>query len=159
MNRPGSLRSRLLVGAAISIIVAVGIAGLALAGLFNDHARARFLAELGHHLDQLATGLELGADGRPQLVRPLPDPRFRQPLSGLYWQVEDGKAGSFSSRSLWDRGLAVPADLPGDGEIHEHTIVGPRGQSVVVLERTLFLPDALQPVSYTHLTLPTTPYV
>ena len=146
MKRPGSLRSRLLVGVAISIAVAVGTAGLTLAGLFQDHARGRFLTELGHHLDQLAAGLELGADGQPQLVRPLSDPRFRQPLSGLYWQVEDGKAGSFSSRSLWDRSLAVPADLPGDGELHEHTIVGPRGQSVVVLERTLFLPDALQPI-------------
>lgn len=146
MKRPRSLRSRLLVGGAISIAVAVGAAGLALAGLFQDYARGRFVTELGHHLDQLAAGLELNADGQPQLVRPLPDPRFRQPLSGLYWQVEDAKGGSFSSRSLWDGSLALPADLPGDGEIHEHTIVGPRGQSVIVLERALFLPDAVQPI-------------
>ena len=146
MTRPGSLRSRLLVGAAISITVAVGIAGLALAGLFHDHARARFLAELSHHLDQLAAGLEIGADSRPQLVRPLSDPRFRQPTAGLYWQVDDKKTGSFSSRSLWDLSLAVPADQPGDGEIHEHTIIGPRGQSLVVLERTLSLPDDPQPL-------------
>jgi signal transduction histidine kinase len=146
MSRPGSLRSRLLVGAAISIAVAVGVAGFALAGLFYDHARGRFLAELGHHLDQLAAGLEIGAGGRPELVRPLSDPRFHQPMSGLYWQVENETTDSFSSRSLWDLKLALPEDLPADGEIHEHTILGPRGESLVVLERALFLPDDPQPL-------------
>ena len=54
MTRPrGSLRLRLLIGAAVWIAAALLIAGVILAHLFEDHVHHRFAAELGHHLDQL----------------------------------------------------------------------------------------------------------
>ncbi|WP_029009338.1 sensor histidine kinase [Azospirillum halopraeferens] len=141
-----SLRFRLLAGAAVWIALALTLAGGILSDLFREHVQTRFAAELTTHLDQLAAALETGADGAPALPRPLSDPRFRRPLSGLYWQVEDGGRPVLRSRSLWDVTLALPPDALADGEIHRHRIAGPDGQSLLALERMVFLPDAAEPV-------------
>ena len=106
----GSLRLRLLLGAAVWIFLALVMAGLVLAELFARHVQDRFAVELGHHLDQLASSLRIDAEGKPELVRPLPDPRFSRPLSGLYWQVSANGRVVLRSRSLWDQTLAPPAD-------------------------------------------------
>lgn len=134
-----SLRFRLLAGAALWITLALGLAGAGFSALFNDHAAARFEAELSHHLDQLAARIESGADGRPLVAQGLSDPRFERPLSGLYWQV-DGPAGALlRSRSLWDFALALPGD--DDGRPHRHATEGPGGQHLLVLERHVWLAD------------------
>ncbi len=142
----GSLRLRLLVGAAIWIVAALVIAGLVLAELFARHVHDRFATELGHHLDQLAAGLQIDAAGEPVLARRLSDPRFVRPLSGLYWQVSADGRVVLRSRSLWDQALALPADITDDGGIHEWRIAGPERQSLLVLERSLLLPDRPDPV-------------
>lgn len=136
----GSLRFRLLAGAAVWIALALAVAGFILSGLFQDHVRRRFEAELATHLEQLAALLEEDASGRPAVRQPLSDPRFRRPLSGLYWQVGTG-ASALRSRSLWDGALALPADEVAGGEIHRHVVAGPAGQTLTVLERTVQLPD------------------
>ncbi|MGQ9371099.1 sensor histidine kinase [Azospirillum sp. ST 5-10] len=145
MRAPGSLRFRLLAGAAVWITLALTLAGGVLSDLFHKHVQARFAAELATHLDQLAAGIEPGGDGAPTLPRPLSDPRFRRPLSGLYWQVEGGGA-VLRSRSLWDATLALPADALADGELHRHPVAGPGDQTLLALERTVLLPDAPAPV-------------
>ena len=64
-------------------------ANVILADLFREHVQRRVEAELETHLDQLTAMLGTAApDGRLRLVGELSDPRFRRPLSGLYWQVE-----------------------------------------------------------------------
>ncbi|NUB24831.1 ATP-binding protein [Azospirillum brasilense] len=142
----GSLRFRLLAGAAVWIALALALAGLVLSGLFRDHVARRFEAELTNHLDQLAALTELGADGAPVLRQPLSDPRFRRPLSGLYWQVGPGDAPALRSRSLWDEALALPPDEVADGDIHRHSVVGPAGRQLSVLERAVTLPNGTAPL-------------
>ncbi|NUB09139.1 sensor histidine kinase [Azospirillum sp. Vi22] len=142
----GSLRFRLLAGAAVWIALALALAGLVLSGLFRDHVARRFEAELTNHLDQLAALIELGADGAPLLRQPLSDPRFRRPLSGLYWQVGPGNAPLLRSRSLWDEALALPPDEVADGDIHRHSVVGPAGRHLSVLERAVTLPNGTAPL-------------
>lgn len=139
----GSLRFRLLAGAAVWVTLALALAGLLLADLFRTHVRARFEAELTTHLDQLTAALERGPDGAPLVRIPLSDPRFRRPLSGLYWQVEGGSGEALRSRSLWDRALALPPDQLADGVIHTHRTTGPEGQRLTVRERTVVLPDGV----------------
>lgn len=149
MRWTDSLRFRLLAGAAVWIVLALLIAGWIIADLFQTHVRQRFEAELANHLEQLAAVLEIASDGRPGLRQPLSDPRFRRPLSGLYWQV--GTAGDpiQRSRSLWDSVLSLPPDTPADGTIHRHTAAGPAGQTLIVLERTIELPEATGPIHIT----------
>ncbi|CAO3453922.1 Sensor histidine kinase AZL_a02790 [Azospirillum argentinense] len=142
----GSLRFRLLAGAAVWIALALALAGLVLSGLFRDHVARRFEAELTNQLDQLAALVELGADGAPLLRQPLSDPRFRRPLSGLYWQVGPGDAPALRSRSLWDEALALPPDEVADGDIHRHSVAGPAGRQLSVLERAVTLPNGTAPL-------------
>lgn len=142
----GSLRLRLLLGAAVWIVLALVIAGLILAELFARHVEDRFVVELGHHLDQLAASLRIDAAGKPELARPLPDPRLSRPLSGLYWQVAEGGRVVLRSRSLWDHTLAVPMDAADEGRVHEWRIAGPEHQSLYVLERSLLLPEGPESV-------------
>ncbi len=138
---PQSLRVRLLAGAAVWVTLALTIAGFGLSNLFFDRLRQRFQDELLNHLEQLAAALELDAQGHPALRQPLSDPRFRRPLSGLYWQV--GAAGEpvLSSRSLWDTVLALPPDRVEERTLHQHVVTGPAGQILAVMERTVALPE------------------
>lgn len=145
MNPPGSLRFRLLAGAAVSIILALVAAGIVLSELFQDHVRRRFEAELINHLEQMAALLEMGADGAPALRQPLSDPRFQRPLSGLYWQVDGPEAPGLRSRSLWDAVLPLPPDEVADGAIHRHTVTGPSGRRLLALERSITFPDGTAP--------------
>ncbi|WP_448189203.1 sensor histidine kinase [Azospirillum sp. sgz301742] len=140
-----SLRFRLLAGAAVWISLALAIAGIILSGLFQDHVHQRFEAELVNHLEQLAALLDLDPDGRPVLRQMLSDPRFRRPLSGLYWQIGAADEAPLRSRSLWDSVLALPPDAVADGEIHHHVVTGPAGQSLTVVERSVVLPERTEP--------------
>lgn len=136
----GSLRFRLLAGAAVWIALALTMAGVVLSGLFRDHVAHRFDTELTNHLNQLAALVDVGADGAPMLRHPLSDPRFRLPLSGLYWQVDDGNTPRLRARSLWDEALALPRDDMDDGEVHRHVIPGPAGRTLIAMERTVTFP-------------------
>src|SRR5436853_7729107 len=130
--KAGSIRFRLLIAAAISVVAALAIAGLGLTYLFERHVERRIEAELSNHMNQLIAGLEIGADGVVSITQPPTDPRFSAPLSGLYWQVLDEAAGSvIRSRSLWDAQLAVPADKPADGAAHLIETKGPDGRLLV----------------------------
>ncbi|PGH56734.1 two-component sensor histidine kinase [Azospirillum palustre] len=141
-----SLRFRLLAGAAVWVALALMLAGWIIADLFQTHVRQRFDAELANHLEQLAAVLETDADGRPALRQPLSDPRFRRPLSGLYWQVGESAAAPLRSRSLWDSVLDLPDDRVENGGLHRHDAAGPANQSLIVLERFVLLPERTEPI-------------
>ncbi|MFN3075694.1 MAG: sensor histidine kinase [Alphaproteobacteria bacterium] len=139
-TQPYSLRFRLLVGGAVSVLLALTIAGLLLSGLFETQLRRRFDRELSNHVDQLAANLDASGSGQVTLARPLSDPRFLRPLSGLYWQVATESQPLLRSRSLWDAELRLPPDALTDGDEHRHIAPGPDGIPLVVLERSVRLP-------------------
>ncbi len=138
----GSLRLRLLIAGAISVIAALALSGFALSYLFERHVERRVVAELAMQLDQIIAGLERRPDGRLVVARQPADPRFGLPLSGLYWQIETG-AGLLRSRSLWDTELALPADTLAGGQVHDHRIPGPGQTTLLVVERRVQLPNRL----------------
>lgn len=131
----GSLRFRLLAGAAAWIAAALAAAGLLISHLFADHAARRLDAELTAHLNQLAAALAVSPQGEITVSGPLSDPRFRRPLSGLYWRVEPGEGAVLRSRSLWDQDFVLPADDAPEMGAHRHRLPGPMGRDVIVLER------------------------
>jgi signal transduction histidine kinase len=145
----GSLRLRLLVTTLVWIVVSIIVAGWGLGSLFRSHVEAQFNAELGTHLDQLTAHLVLDGQGRPALSVPMSDPRFNRPFGGLYWQIDRNVGpnlpaidGALRSRSLWDQVLAVPADTPLAGDIHQHRIGGPKETTLGAVERTVRIDDA-----------------
>jgi signal transduction histidine kinase len=141
MNR-GSLRLRLLVAGAVSVLAALGLSALGLTVLFERHVERRVVTELGIYLDQVVAGLDRATDGVLTVSASPADPRFAQPLSGLYWQIQAGDT-VLRSRSLWDAELVLPGDALADGAVHQHRITGPAGAELVALERSVILPARL----------------
>ncbi|WP_043539396.1 sensor histidine kinase [Salinarimonas rosea] len=137
-----SLRTRLVAAGLASIALALALSAAGLSLLFERHVERRLVAELSVQLDQLVAGLDRGPDGGFVVVRQPGDPRFAQPLSGLYWQVE--VAGTeLRARSLWDERLALPVDVVPDGTVHVHRIPGPADATLLAVERRVILPPRL----------------
>lgn len=140
----GSLRLRLLGATLATLAVALIGAHWWLASQFRQHVVEQFDLSLVQQLDQLTARLEFNDQGLPVIgARGMSDPRWEKAYSGLYWQVERlADAGPRStvalrSRSLWDAELSLPGDALPDGAVHRHDSVGPQGESLRVVERSL----------------------
>jgi signal transduction histidine kinase len=137
-----SLSLRLVVGAAISVAVALAIAAVLLGALFRDYVERGLEARLNAQLDGLVTITEIGEDGRPQPLRELAEPRFQQPLSGWYWQISPAAGGEPTrSRSLWDDVLPTVSGLVA-GPAAFQDIAGPADQPLYAGARLITLPGS-----------------
>lgn len=135
-----SLRFRLLVAAVISASAALVIAGFSLVVMFEHHVERRIGSELETYLNQITAAISATGNGRIAFTRNLADPRFNQPLSGLYWQIQDEERPTLlRSRSLWDNVIELPEDRLTPGAVHKHLLPGPAGQTLIVRERQIFL--------------------
>ncbi len=133
-----SLRLRLALAGAASIIAALVAAFFVLSTLFERHVERRIASELVLHLNQIIAGLAEQPGTALDLVKPPVDPRFERPLSGLYWQIE-GEGKRLRSRSLWDDILTLP-DIPAGG-VHTATIPGPGAVPLLLVEREVVTPE------------------
>jgi len=133
-----SLRLRLLLIAALATGLAVLIAAFGLVALFDRHVERRIDAELETYLRQLAADIAVKPDGSVGLTRSLAEPRFEEPYSGLYWQVQDkDRRLLLRSRSLWDTELALPASAIENGAVYRHSISGPQKTQLIAAERSI----------------------
>lgn len=137
-----SLRFRLAAGGIVAILAALFVAGLGLVYLFERHVARTITEDLDVHLTQLLAGIDLDTDGRLVVVRAPADPRFANPLSGLYWQIGDDHGQLLRSRSLWDTVLALPPDDPEPDAVHHHTADGPLGARLLIAERRISITSA-----------------
>ena len=144
-----SLRWQLLVVTWAAVVLALLLAALLLAGLFRQHATAQFDQQLQLYLDELTVRFDPAAPNGPSVQGDLSDPRWRTPYSGLYWQIERIGPGPASastllrSRSLWDSALQPATPAPTDGALHRQTISGPADQTLLALERSVYLSPAV----------------
>ena len=76
--------------------------------LFERHVSRTLASDLDIHLKQLLAGIEIDPTGSVVLTRSPSDPRFSEPLSGLYWQLRDDRGQFLRSRSLWDATSICP---------------------------------------------------
>ncbi|AZO21844.1 HAMP domain-containing histidine kinase [Mesorhizobium sp. M1E.F.Ca.ET.045.02.1.1] len=132
-----SIRFRLWSAAAVSIIIALAIAGVGLRYLFELNVERRVVSELTVDLNELIGATSFAADGRLSVEAALADQRFASPLSGHYWQVEDLATHSLvRSRSLWDATLTLPEKVA-NGELRKEELKGPGGELTVAVVRTI----------------------
>lgn len=135
----GSLRLRLVAGGIVAILVALTVAGGGLVLLFERHVTRTMAEDLDVHLKQMLASIDVDPQGNLVMARLPADPRFADPLSGLYWQVSDDRDQFLRSRSLWDSTLSLPADDLSPGETHQHEIAGPANARVLIAERKVLL--------------------
>jgi signal transduction histidine kinase/HAMP domain-containing protein len=131
----GSLRLRFLLATMLWVGLGVGGIWFAAISVFERHIEEMYHEELEVHVRELARLTELDATGRPQLTRPLSDPRFEVPLSGFYWQVSVPDRPVLRSDSMTRGTLdAATAYLP---EIVHTLQDGPTGPTITygLLER------------------------
>lgn len=105
----GSLSARILLLAAIWILLLLGIGGLALDRVLTGTIQRNFDAQLAQTVPAMLAAAELDPYGEVRFNRQPVDPRFHEPYSGLYWQVSAQGREPFRSRSLWDRDLPFDA--------------------------------------------------
>jgi signal transduction histidine kinase len=135
-----SLAVRLALFTSLWVAVGLLLAWLHVTALVVRQIEESFDARLAGLLDAVVAGAARDASGQPYLIRPIAEPRFDQPLSGAYWQIEAPGGRLATSRSLWDERL--PPGPPGDGSVQNRDVVGPRGQRLRLVERDIVLPDA-----------------
>jgi signal transduction histidine kinase len=150
--RPNSLAFRLVVSAALWCALLLSFGGLGLAALFAATLDRTFDARLSVLLEGLVAGSELSADGRLDLRLQLGEPRFEQPLSGWYWQIDRMVPGSGESRplarspSLWDQTLELR--LPPGQSMATGDIIGPEQRELRLVLRAISLPGSPRPLIY-----------
>lgn len=136
--RPLSLRWRLMLAGGAAILLALGLATVGLALLFDRHVERVAVADLGARADTLVAMVEPQQSGPPQLRDPPRDPLYDQPLSGHYWQMQLGDR-IVRSRSLWDHVLRDDTPPPSPGSQRVLTLPDPRGQPLLALQRSLLV--------------------
>lgn len=132
MNR-SSLRGRLLIAGGVTIGLTLLVAALGLNLIFARHAERVALADLDSRLLNIVSIVE--PDG-PSLRPIATDPRYGQPFSGHYWQIELGGEVS-RSRSLWDYTLPAAEGVTQQGQKRVLALRGPQGEELLALDLTL----------------------
>lgn len=159
-----SLRLRLLAGALIWVLAALLLTGWGLRTLFAEHLTQQLRGQLVAKLDRLSGAVNYQPDQAvPVTVSPFSgDPLLQQPLSGMYWQVDQldaagqqtVQAGIQRSRSLWDQTLDWPffkADKVWEPTLPLHApasyghMSDGNGNTLVIVTRTVQLPEAGAP--------------
>lgn len=136
-RRLTSLRSRLLLAATVWLVTITLAAGYLVPSFIKSYLIDQEAQQLALYVDELTARVEFNPNGRITLPERLSNPRFRSPYSGLYWTVIVND-NQFRSRSLWD------ARITGD-EANGYT--GPKQQSLLVVQRTILLPESDAPVT------------
>ena len=105
---------------------------------FKEYASKQFQNSLHTHLDQLTANFNVDALAQPSVSPALSDPRFSQPLSGLYWQInaQDGQT-ALRSRSLWDEVIEMPTNAANQIGTTALTVIDPEIKTVQLLFRTI----------------------
>ena len=110
--KTGSLRLRLLAGTLAWMLLAIALLGWGLRTLFQDHVTQQLQAQLVMQLDHLSASVDWDPPGKVSVAPMAADPRLAQPLSGMYWQIDQlgstPHAAVARSRSLWDQVLHLP---------------------------------------------------
>lgn len=129
----GSIRWRLSAIAAIAIAGALTLSAMGLTILFDRQVTRLTRLELEARVTTLVAGLDQNDLLNAPLENVGGDPRYLQPYSGLYWQIE--LAGrTYRSQSLWDTVLAVEAVPPSGGSSVFYEAAGPDGQRLLILD-------------------------
>ena len=145
--RAGSLRLRLLAGTLAWMLLAIVLVGWGLRALFQDHVTQQLQAQLVMQLDHLSASVDWIPPGSVSVNPMAADPRLTQPLSGLYWQIDQlgaaPQAGVARSRSLWDQVLQLPEapkSYPASG-FNVLLLRDAQGHELLAVARTLQLPE------------------
>lgn len=151
---PGqSLAARLVLAAAAWSLLILALGGWGLSSLYRQSTLAQLDAQISVAIDGLLAAVE-PEGGELKLPEQPNDPRYKQPYSGRYWQIdaiEDGKpVALMRSASLWDRELAWPRGAsvtPPPGVVFADA-PGPDGQELRIGLQVIRVQGVTAPIAF-----------
>ncbi len=116
-----SLNGRLLLAASLVLAAFVSATGFSLDRAFRQSAETALRDRLQGHIYSLLAASELSPTGVFSMPRPLADPRFSTPGSGLYARIDQvGQTESWQSPSMLGKELPLSVRLsPGERRYRE----------------------------------------
>lgn len=142
-----SLRSRLVLGALVWVLIASLVGGWALSYAFRSAAEDAFDARLTSLTAILIGLVDVDAQGKLHLARTIGDSQFDQVYSGWYWLVEREASAGLRSRSLWDLTLA-PRSVPVAATPTIVSARDPLGREIRMAVQRVILPADSRPVTF-----------
>lgn len=112
-NYINSLALRLFLSASVWILLTLISGGLLLSDIFRESTEKAFEDKLNLFMETLIGSSKIDSTESITVVNSLGDPRFFQPYSGWYWQINKGSQTLVRSRSMWDQVLTLDKRLIG----------------------------------------------
>lgn len=137
-----TLRGRLVVIAMVWCGLFLFATGFSLQTMMRNYWQEAEADGLRLQLYDLLSRLEIQPDGMPVVTEPMADPRYRQPYSGYYWQLELGETVVSRSRSLWDAHLSAHGLKSAFGDPDLFVGKGPNKEPLLIMTRTVLLPGS-----------------
>jgi signal transduction histidine kinase len=137
-----SLRARLTLAAALTVVGVLAAVWVLLGLMFEDHIERLLEDDLQSRLLELAGSLAIDDDGRPALVSEPSDPRYQRPAGGAYWRVEEDGKTVLRSPSLWDFDFTPSQRLHLSPTGVALEVRGPKGSTVYLANREIVLEGA-----------------
>ncbi len=108
-----SLALRLFLSASVWILLTLFSGGLLLSDIFKESSEKAFEDKLNLFMETLIGSSKIDSKDSITVVNPLGDPRFFQPYSGWYWQINSSSKTLVRSRSMWDQLFTLDKRLIG----------------------------------------------
>ncbi|PJG59587.1 ATP-binding protein [Aeromonas cavernicola] len=137
-----TLRGRLLAIALVWCGLFLFATGFGLQTMMRSYWQGAEADGLRLQIYDLLSRLEVQQNGMPVVAEPMTDPRFRQPYSGYYWQVESEGRVIGRSRSLWDTSLKTQGLKSAFGGPDLFIGKGPNKEPLLIMTRTILLPGS-----------------
>ena len=148
-----SLAVRLFFSATVWIILTLLSAGLLLSDLNKQNNLEAFDDRLNLLVETLIGGSKVDSSDGITVVTSIGDPRFFQPYSGWYWQINKGNKTLSRSRSMWDQVFTLDKRLIG-GRTQFIDSVGNNKEQVIeqknlyIVEREISFPGITEPITF-----------
>ncbi len=151
-----SLAVRLFFSATVWIMLTLVSAGLLLSDLNQNSNFKAFDDRLNLSLETLIGASRLDSSDGITVVSSIGDPRYFQPYSGWYWQINDGAKTLARSRSMWDQVFTIDKRLIG-GRSQFISQVQPSAnqakkiekKKLHIIQREISFPGYKNPVTFT----------
>ena len=150
-----SLAVRLFFSATVWIILTLLSAGLLLSDLNKQNNFEAFDDRLNLLVETLIGGSKVDSSEGITVVTSIGDPRFFQPYSGWYWQVNNESKTLVRSRSMWDQVFTSDKRLIGgrsqfrDSVTIENTIdTVIESKKLHIVERQISFPGISNPINF-----------
>ncbi|MBK93088.1 MAG: hypothetical protein CMP33_02200 [Rickettsiales bacterium] len=157
MFLPNSLALRLFLSASVWIFFTLFCGGLLLSNIFRETSQKAFDDKLNLFMETLIGASKVDSRSSITVVNQLGDPRFFQPYSGWYWQINKGSTTLQRSRSMWDQVLTIDKRIVGgraqfiDSALRKESTEGNgvvQSHNLAIIQREISFPGMDQPLIF-----------